>query len=268
MLYFIPTPIGNLEDISFRAISVLKTCKTLFCEDTRVTKSLINLLNDKYNAGIFIDTFIPLHTHNEDKINIDNEIFNSNVAYLSDAGMPGLSDPGEWLVNYAIQNNIDYEVLPGANAALVALISSGFCKKEFNFIGFLNIKKDRLSALEKILFHPYPSIIYESKTRLLELIDNICEIDKDRDIFCMKEISKKYEKKYHAKAEQMKSILKDENLNGEWVVVVNGKEIKQNTLNASDILSLSLPPKITAKLLAKLNKTDVKLEYEKLLKSK
>ncbi|HBD8855424.1 TPA: 16S rRNA (cytidine(1402)-2'-O)-methyltransferase, partial [Campylobacter jejuni] len=139
MLYFIPTPIGNLSDISFRALELLKTCDLVFCEDTRVSRSLISLLNTKFHTDIHISKFIALHSHNEKEVlaSIDLKIFEKNVAYLSDAGMPGISDPGKALVEFAQENNIAYEILPGANAALVALVSSAFCQKEFIFIGFL-----------------------------------------------------------------------------------------------------------------------------------
>lgn len=211
MLYFIPTPIGNLSDISFRALELLKTCDLVFCEDTRVSKSLISLLNTKFHTDIHISKFIALHSHNEKEVlaSIDLKIFEKNVAYLSDAGMPGISDPGKALVEFAQENNITYEILPGANAALVALVSSAFCQKEFIFIGFLaNKGKERQKDIEKILNFPYPSIIYESPKRILSLVEQIMILDSQREIFLIKEISKKFEKKFKGNAKELSEILK------------------------------------------------------------
>lgn len=272
MLYFIPTPIGNLSDISYRALEVLQKCEILLCEDTRNTKSLINLLNLKFNLNLNFTSYISLHSHNENEFlsSINLDFFDKNVAYLSDAGMPAISDPGCALIEYAIKNNINYEVLTGANAALVALVSSGFCKKEFIFLGFLSNTGDkRLKDIEKMMLNPYPSIIYESSKRLISLIENICDIDQEKQIFAIKEISKKFEKKFKAKAKDLLNILKDENLNGEWVIVVdsNENEFVENRLCEKDILSLSLPIKIKSKLLSKINGKNPKEIYQKLLLS-
>ncbi|GAA7172772.1 16S rRNA (cytidine(1402)-2'-O)-methyltransferase [Helicobacter pylori] len=272
MLYFIPTPIGNLSDISFRALELLKTCEFVFCEDTRVSKSLISLLNTKFHTDIHISKFIALHSHNEKEVlaSIDLKIFEKNVAYLSDAGMPGISDPGRALVEFAQENNIAYEILPGANAALVALVSSAFCQKEFIFIGFLaNKVKERQKDIEKILNLPYPSIIYESPKRILSLVEQIMILDSQREIFLIKEISKKFENKFKGNAKELFEILKKSNLNGEWVVVLQSKEqnFLQNTLCEKDIMDLELPLKAKAKLLSKINGKNAKEIYQKLLLS-
>lgn len=272
MLYFIPTPIGNLSDISFRALELLKTCEFVFCEDTRVSKSLISLLNTKFHTDIHISKFIALHSHNEKEVlaSIDLKIFEKNVAYLSDAGMPGISDPGRALVEFAQENNIAYEILPGANAALVALVSSAFCQKEFIFIGFLaNKSKERQKDIEKILNLPYPSIIYESPKRILSLVEQIMILDSQREIFLIKEISKKFENKFKGNAKELFEILKKSNLNGEWVVVLQSKEqnFLQNTLCEKDIMDLELPLKAKAKLLSKINGKNAKEIYQKLLLS-
>ncbi|MFQ6342749.1 16S rRNA (cytidine(1402)-2'-O)-methyltransferase [Campylobacter sp. VTCC 70190] len=272
MLYFIPTPIGNLSDISFRALELLKTCELVFCEDTRVSKSLISLLNAKFHADIHIVKFIALHSRNEKEVlaSIDLAIFEKNVAYLSDAGMPGISDPGRALVEFAQKHKLAYEILPGANAALVALVSSAFCKKEFIFMGFLaNKGKDRQKDLEKLLNHPYPSIVYESPKRILSLIEQIAIYEPERQIFAMKEISKKFENKFKAKAQELLQILKTSNLNGEWVVIIEAKEkdFSHNTLCEQDILELDLALKSKAKLLAKMSGKNPKELYQKLLLS-
>lgn len=273
MLYFIPTPIGNLSDISFHALNILKTCDKIICEDTRVAKSLINLLNKKFNTNIKPNLFLSLNTHNEKQFlsKLNNDFFDTNIAFLSDAGMPCISDPGSFLIKYAQNNNINYEVLPGANAALCALVASGFSEKEFIFLGFLSNKgKERAKDIEKLLKNPYTSIVYESPKRILTLIETIASIDENREIFLIKEISKKFEKKFKNQAQILAKELKNENLNGEWVVVLKGINDKwaYNTLCEKDILDLDISLKTKSKLLSKLNGKNNKIIYNELLQGK
>ena len=271
MLYFVPTPIGNLSDISLRALSVLRECEVLFCEDTRIAKSLINLLNTRFDANINIQKFIPLHTHNEDEIlsKIELEIFDKNVAFLSDAGMPGISDPGAALVNFAIKNGIAYEVLSGSNAALLAVVASGLCEKEFCFLGFLpNNGKERAAAVQNALNSPFPAVIYESPKRILSLILDFAKLEPNREIFAIKEATKKFESKFKDGAKNLVQILEKANLSGEWAIVIS-KSDKTATQNITkdEILSLDLAPKVKAKLLNKITGEDVKKIYDELTKA-
>lgn len=272
MLYFIPTPIGNLNDISFRALELLKTCKYIICEDTRVCKSLFALLNAKFDAKLTPKCFMSLHSHNEKEFlqNLDTSIFQYNVAYLSDAGMPCISDPGVSLVSYAQKMQLDYEVLSGANAALVAVAASGLCEKEFTFMGFLSNKgKERQKDIQKVLASPYPSVIYESPKRILALVGELAKIDPDRELFAIKEISKKFEKKFQDKAENLAHTLNNENLNGEWVLVVAGKKAEQMNgifLSKDDIMALELSKKEKARLLAQFESKQTKEIYHRLLR--
>ena len=263
MLYLVPSPIGNLEDISFRIISVLQKCELILCEDTRVSKSLIQSLNFKFNLDIKIKKFIALHSHNE------KEFFNANVVYMSDAGMPCISDPGAVLVDFAIKNQIDYEVIPGANALLCAFASSGFKQKEFTFFAFLSNKgKNREKEIEELMQNPYVSIVYESPTRILSLLESISLIDENRELFAIKEISKKFEKKFKASAKELLKILKNENLNGEWVLVIDAnKDEKKSFISEKDILNLDISLKEKSKLLAKIHSKNPKELYKKLLLS-
>jgi len=123
LLHFIPTPIGNLEDITLRSLSLLSKAKIVLCEDTRVTKKLLKLLQEKFNLQTQIDRFVSIHSHNEKDVidKLDKSIFLEDVVYLSDAGMPCISDPGCYLVEYCLKNGIEYEVLPGANAVTLGL---------------------------------------------------------------------------------------------------------------------------------------------------
>lgn len=271
MLYLLPTPIGNLSDISLRALELLKACDTIICEDSRVCKHLIQALNSKFNADIKVKDFRILHSHNEDKFfsGIEVNFFDKTVLYLSDAGMPCVSDPGAALVSFAIKNNIAYEVLPGANAALTAYCASGFLDKEFSFFAFLSNKgKEREYEIQKLMKHPFISIVYEAPTRVLSLLQSIVSIDEDREIFVAKELSKKFEKKFKGKAKQVLHLLENENIKGEFVLVISPcKQEKQGSISKEDILSLDIALKDKSKLLAKLLAKNPKEIYNKLLLS-
>ncbi|EAH5886109.1 16S rRNA (cytidine(1402)-2'-O)-methyltransferase [Campylobacter upsaliensis] len=272
MLYFIPTPIGNLSDISLRSLELLSACEIVFCEDTRVCKHLITLLNDRFKTCIKPQKILSLHTHNEKEVleKLDLKLFEKNVAYLSDAGMPGISDPGFALIQFALKHKLSYEVLPGANAALVALVSSNLCEKEFIFLGFLaNKGKERQKEIENLLLNPYPTIIYEAPTRILALVQTIAKLEPERELFAMKEISKKFQTSFRGRAEELVGELKNANLNGEWVLVVakSSQNFSSNSLCESDILALDLPLKVKSKLLAKMSGKNSKELYQKLLLS-
>lgn len=275
MLYFIPTPIGNLSDISYRALQILGTCESVICEDTRVCKSLFALLNAKFGTKIQPKCFLSLHSHNEKEFvaKLDKSLFEKNVAYLSDAGMPCISDPGVMLVRWAQENGVDYEVLSGANAALVAVAASGLCEKEFTFMGFLSNKgKERQKDIERVLANAYPSALYESPKRILALINEIASVEPQRELFAIKEISKKFEKKFKGSAIELAKALKNENLNGEWVLIIaplkDGKKASEKNgifLSKDDIMALSLSTKDKAKLLAKFEPKQTKEIYHQLL---
>lgn len=272
MLYFIPTPIGNLGDISLRSLELLNVCRFVFCEDTRVCKHLIALLNERFQTSIKPYKILSLHSHNEKEVleKLDLELFKDNVAYLSDAGMPGISDPGFALVQFALKHKLSYEVLPGANAALVALVSSNLCEKEFIFLGFLaNKGKERQKDMENLLSNPYPSVLYESPKRILSLVQNIAKLEPEKELFAMKEISKKFQTSFRGRAKNLAKELESVNLSGEWVLVVAKSlhNFAHNSLCEEDILALDLPLKVKSKLLAKMSGKNSKELYQKLLLS-
>ena len=271
MLYFVPTPIGNLSDISAHALDILSSAEVAICEDTRVSKQLLNLLSQKFDTKFNVGEFYSLHTHNESEFfsKFDTEKFRQKICvYLSDAGMPCISDPGVSLVKFALQNGIDYEVLSGANALLLAVAASGIVEKEFSFLGFLpNTGKERICAIENLMKSPYPCVIYESPKRVLNLVENLEKIDKNREIFLIKEATKKFETKFKGKICEVLSNLKEANLNGEWCVVVDKSPNSGfERISENDILSLEIPPKIKAKLLAKITGKNSKEIYENITK--
>ncbi|MDR3345732.1 MAG: 16S rRNA (cytidine(1402)-2'-O)-methyltransferase, partial [Campylobacteraceae bacterium] len=259
MLYFIPTPIGNLEDISIRSLKLLLSTPTLFCEDTRVTKKLIMLISEKFGEQPTTEQrFISLHSHNEKDVIKSlnaNDFLSSNTAYVSDAGMPCISDPGALLVRFAQQNNIPYEVLPGANALLLSLASSGFEGSKFYFHGFLPHKKEaREKELKEILSFPYSVVLYESTHRILKFARELSLFAPEKEMFFIKEASKRYETHYFGSAEKIYEELKSANLNGEWAIVIKGNDNEMNgeRLNVDDIFPLEISNKSKAKLLSKL----------------
>ncbi len=272
MLTFVPTPIGNLGDLSLRSIEILKEAELILCEDTRVTKRLIQLISQKLD--ILIDTtnkeFKSVHSHNE-KAFLTNEnkelLLVKNVVYVSDAGMPCISDPGAFLVSFCIENNIKYDVLPGANAVLTAFAMSGFTeKKEFTFFGFLPHKgKDRQNQLQNILENKFITILYESPHRLLKLLSQIEAIDKNREIFIVKELTKMYQQSFKGTVKDINNQLKLTDIRGEWVVIINSTITSTGeALSIKDIEDLDLPPKQKAKLIAKISGQTIKDIYNSL----
>ncbi|MDR1614128.1 MAG: 16S rRNA (cytidine(1402)-2'-O)-methyltransferase [Campylobacteraceae bacterium] len=272
MLYFIPTPIGNLEDITIRGLKLLTSTPLIFCEDTRVAKKLINLLKERFGKSEETkQKFISLHSHNEqhviNSLNVD-DFLTSDTVYISDAGMPCISDPGAVLVKFAQENGIPFCVLPGANALLLALAASGFEGTKFYFHGFLPHKKEaRMKELREILPLKYNSVLYESTHRILQLSLELAKIAPQRVIYLIKEATKMYETHYKGSASELAEKLKTANLNGEWAVVIKGEEQKKSEyLTKEDILPLLLPAKQKAKLLAKVTGESVKEWYDILIK--
>ncbi len=268
MLYLIPTPIGNIQDISLRALEILAKADILFCEDTRVTKKLLGILSEKFSLKYKIEKFYSLHSHNEQSVIdlLDIKIFEKNIVYLSDAGMPCISDPGVKLIQYVQKYNIKYEVLPGSNAAVTAYAASGFDEKEFLFFGFLPHKnKDRKILLNDILNNGYNTILYEAPHRIKQLLEEITTLSPKRELFVQKEISKLHQKWYKDNSYNLTKLFEKENLKGEWVVIIKGEKKETSNITEDDILSLEIPKKQKAKLLSKISGKSVKEIYEQLV---
>ncbi len=221
-LFIVPTPIGNLEDITIRALNILKEVDVIFAEDTRTTKQLLNHfdINNK-----LISSHLYNENQNEEK-EIDYLKQGKNIAIVSDRGTPVISDPGYILVKNAIKNGYNVVCLPGPTAVIPALVMSGLSGGPFTFYGFLNSKENkRKKELETLKMIPYPIAFYEAPHRLIKTLNNIYEIFGNRNIAIVREISKRYEEVIRGTVE---NILKTvENLKGEIVIVVEGnKEMK------------------------------------------
>ncbi len=235
ILYIVPTPIGNLEDITLRALNILKEVDVIFAEDTRTT----NVLLKHYDIS---KKLLSSHLYNEDKM-ITKEIEylkeGKNIAVVSDAGTPVISDPGYILVNNAIKEGYNVVCLPGPTAIIPAVVMSGLAGGPFTFYGFLNSKETKKKQeLEALKNSKYPIVFYEAPHRLIKTLNNILEVLGNRKIAIVREISKKYEEVIR---DNVENIIKTvENLKGEIVIVVEGNQETKNYDNLSIIEHINL----------------------------
>jgi len=272
MIKFIPTPIGNPQDITIRALKEFEKATLFLCEDTRETKRLLRILEERFDFTYPDVEFLSFHEHNGERrlSEVSARLGTEDVIYVSDAGMPIISDPGQILVEYCQKNGIEYDVLPGASAVTTAYASSGFDDGKFLFYGFLPHKgSERSSALIEVMNSTTNMVLYESPHRIEKLIEEIANIDKERELFFAKELSKKFQNYYRGSAETILDGFKGKtiNLKGEWVVVIKAKEEQAKSLYVEDILAFDLPPKVKAKLLAKITDKSVKFWYQELINS-
>jgi 16S rRNA (cytidine1402-2'-O)-methyltransferase len=216
MLYIVPTPIGNLGDMTFRAVEVLKTVDHILAEDTRTSKKLLQ----------HYDITTPLrsyHAHNEHKIlsKVIAEIQSQKVALISDAGTPGISDPGYLLIREVIRRGLDMEILPGANAVIPGLLLSGFPNHDFRFKGFLPAKKGRQTAITEIGEYEHTIVLYESPHRIVKLLEKLSEVMPDRMVSVSREITKLHEETLRGTASEVTHILRERpSVKGEIVVCI------------------------------------------------
>lgn len=229
-LYIVGTPIGNLKDITLRAIETLKKVDIILAEDTRQTVKLINHLNIKKQM-------ISYHRHNEDeKINQVIELLNlgKNIALVSDAGMPIISDPGQNLIKYLVKNNYKIEVIPGVTAFVTALVKSSIDSTRFIFEGFLSInKKQRKEKLESIKDETRTIIFYEAPHKLIYTLKDLYTNLGDRRVCIARELTKLYEEFIYNNLSNVIEKLEEKGVKGEIVIIVEGKseeELKQSKL--------------------------------------
>jgi len=268
MLTFIPTPIGNPQDITIRALKEFEKATLFLCEDTRETKRLLHILEERFDFTYPKVEFVSFHEHNgEARLKeVAKRLEEEHVVYVSDAGMPVISDPGQILVEYCQIHNLEYDVLPGASAVTTAYAASGFKEGKFLFFGFLPHKgSERSSALIEAMNGRDNMILYEAPHRIEKLIKEIASIDKKRELFFAKELSKKFQHYYKGVAKELLEEFKSINTKGEWVVVIQGKKEQTKALYVEDILAFDLQSKVKAKLLAKITDKNVKDWYQELI---
>ena len=232
-LYIVATPIGNLDDITLRALKVLKEVDLIAAEDTRQTLKLLNHFE-------ISKPLISYHRHNEDvKSNILIEKLNNgeNIALVSDAGTPGICDPGEEVIKKAIDQKIEVIPIPGACAFVNALIASGLDTKEFNFLGFLPLnKKLRKEKLEEIDKSEKTIIIYEAPHKMKNTLIDLKEILKNRKIVLARELTKIHEEFIRGNINELLENI--DNLKGEMILIIEGNDKKENDENQLNFLSL------------------------------
>ena len=221
MLYLVPTPIGNLNDITLRALEVLKQVDLILAEDTRNSTRLLNHFQ-------IIKPLTPYHQHNEHKVLhhlVDQLLQGKNMALITDAGTPGISDPAFLIVRECIKVNIKVETLPGATAFVPALVNSGLPANRFCFEGFLPVKKGRQTLLKKLALEERTIIFYESPLRLAKtLAELIPYMGADRPCSVSRELSKMFEENKRGTLQELAAYFQEKPVKGEIVIVLQGQD--------------------------------------------
>ena len=229
-LYLIPTPVGNMEDITLRAINILKKVDFLLCEDTRITAELLNKLDIKKKL-------VHSDDHNEDSLKemvLSKLQDGLNIGLVTDRGTPIISDPGYKIVEYVTKNGFNVISLPGPTAFVPALTMSGINPAPFLFYGFLNSKESkRIKEIESLKNLPYTIILYEAPHRITDMLKSLLSIFGNRQIALCREISKKYEEAIRGTIEEVLTV--SDTLKGEMVVVVEGN-LEQEDYSSLTIL--------------------------------
>ena len=225
-LYLVPTPIGNLADMTYRSVSVLQEVDLILAEDTRTSRRLL----DHYGISTRMESN---HQYNEHKKldDVINKLHSGlNVAVITDAGTPGISDPGFLLVRECVRQGVEVECLPGATAFVPALVSSGLPSDKFFFEGFLPHKKGRQSRLNFLKELDYTMVFYESPYRLVKALEQFSEVfGKDRNGCVAREISKMFEEVKRGTLKELSEYFSSKTVKGEIVVIVEGYDKKQNS---------------------------------------
>lgn len=223
MLYIVPTPIGNLADMTYRAVTVLQEVDTILAEDTRTSGVLLK------HYGIS-KPMLPYHQHNEHKITsrlIEELQAGKTFALITDAGTPGISDPAFFIIRECIKNDIRVECLPGATAFVPALVNSGLPTDSFCFEGFLPLKKGRHTLLTSLASEPRTIILYESPVRLVKtLLQLITYFGADRPCAVSRELSKKFEETIRGTLQEVHDHFSSKSVRGEIVLLIGGIQDK------------------------------------------
>lgn len=267
-LYMIGVPIGNYDDITYRAVETLKMVDIIYCEDTRVTLKLLN----HFEISKPLKSY---HTFNENEITdmlLCQIKDGKNIAVVSDAGMPIISDPGFLAVREAIKNDVDVVVVPGPSAFITALVGSGISSNRIHFVGFLNSGDNkRRKEIEKLKDLEETLILYESPHRIKETLEMLREVMPTRNICLARELTKKYEEYLHGTPSEILEVIDE--IKGEIVIIIEGitlKEQKIDLINDTIInhmnyyLSLGLEEKDAMKQVAKDRGISKSLIYQEL----
>jgi 16S rRNA (cytidine1402-2'-O)-methyltransferase len=223
-IYIVPTPIGNLDDITLRAINVLKDMDLILCEDTRRSKKLLV----HYEIETPLRSHHKFNEHQEVDIIIEKIKSGTKVALISDAGTPGISDPGYLIVRTCIQNNIEIDCLPGPTAFVPALINSGIPSDKFIFEGFLPVKKGRKTRLEILSKEERTMVFYESPHKILKTLnDFLIHFGSNRKVSISRELTKIYEETIRGTIHSVLQSLTEKSIRGEIVVIVEGFKVSK-----------------------------------------
>ncbi len=219
-LFLVPTPIGNLKDITLRALEVLKSVDVILAEDTRTSGVLLK----HYEISTPMKSYHAFNEHKTLESIIRDLKKGKSFALISDAGTPGISDPGYLLIREVLKEGLDVEALPGPTAFLPALLKSGFPCDRFVFEGFLPHKKGRKTKLEQLSQEERTLIIYESPHRIKKTLSQICEFfGEDRMVSVSRELTKKFEETQTRTAREIKDYFEATTPKGEFVIIINGK---------------------------------------------
>ena len=220
-LYIIPTPIGNLEDITFRAVRILKEADLILAEDTRTSQKILR----HYDIENKLQSYHKFNEHAALMRIVEQLKIGNSFALISDAGTPSISDPGFLLVRECIKNNIEIECLPGATALIPALVNSGFASDKFCFEGFLPQKKGRSKRMKQLVEETRTMIFYESPYRLLKTLNQFAEyFGAERRVSVSRELTKIYEENKRGTITQLISYFSEKKIKGEIVIVVEGNK--------------------------------------------
>lgn len=234
-LYLVATPIGNLEDITIRALNVLKSVDLIAAEDTRHTLGLLN----HFEISKPLISYYKQNEKAKSDVLIPKLLEGKNIAIVSDAGTPGISDPGEEIVRQAIENNIKVVPIPGACAFVNAVIASGMSTSEFEFIGFLSAnKKERKDKLEEIKYDTRTLIFYEAPHKLQATLESMLEVLGDRKVVLAREITKIHEEYIRGSLSTVLAQIVD--IKGEFVIIVEGNSISKKDLETNSLNEKSL----------------------------
>lgn len=219
-LYIVPTPIGNLDDITIRGLKILETVDLILCEDTRRSKRLLN----HFNIESKLRSHHKFNEHKEVQFIVEKIKKGQDVALISDAGTPGISDPGFLIARTCLENNINIECLPGATALIPALLISGISIEKFVFEGFLPVKKGRKTRLDQLKEENRTMVFYESPHKLIRTLNDFSQtFGLDRKISVSRELTKIYEETVRGTISELINHYQEKSPKGEFVIVLDGK---------------------------------------------